>query len=179
MATQDDPVQTKHVEVERKVDAIIEQQPLQTQYVAPGAKATNVIMQNQQAVIMEYMSEPYIPDEVARLRPLETMMITKRAIGFESEFDIAQNDIEYEMITCVRAIAGDDVALDQALAYLHHREGLRAKGGAERQAQVTQRTLEELKTFNANDNRGGLWSRVGSFVKGGQPADTGNPFTSK
>ena len=128
-----------------------------------------------QFIIMEYVREPYIPEEIAQLRPREAMMITKRVIGFESEFDIAQNDIEYEMVTCVRAIAGDEVALDQALAYIHHREGLRAKGGAERNAQVVQRTVEELKTFNANQ-RGGLWARVGSFVKGTKTVDTSNPF---
>lgn len=175
MSEQNDQGQLKHNEVQRKVDALIAPQPLQSQHVAPGAKSTNVIMQNQQAVIMEYVSEPYIPEEIAQLRPLEAMMITKRAIGFESEFDIAQNDIEYEMVTCVRAIAGDEVALDQALAYIHHREGLRAKGGAERNAQVVQRTVEELKTFNANQ-RGGLWARVGSFVKGTKTVDTSNPF---
>jgi len=144
---------------------------LQTQNVAPGAKATNVIMQNQQAVIQEYVSEPYIPQEIQDARPLETMMILKRAIGNETEFDIVMNDIEYDMVSLIRHIAGEETALDMALSYIHHREGLRAKGMMERHAQVVQRSIEELKTTSSSDKKS-VFDRVGSFVKGGEKKPT-------
>lgn len=140
---------------------------LQTQNIAPGAKATNVIMQNQQAIVMEYVSEPYIPQEIQDARPLETMMILKRAIGNETEFDIAMNDIEYDMVSLIRHIAGEDTALDMAMSYIHHREGLRAKGMSERNAQVIQRSVEELRTTTGSDKRG-VFDRIGSFVRGGE-----------
>jgi hypothetical protein len=139
---------------------------LQNQNIAPGAKATNVIMQNQQAIVMEYVSEPYIPQEIQDLKPIETMCILKRAIGNETEWDNACNDIEYDMISLVRQIAGEETALDLALSYVHHREGLRARGMAERTAQVTQRTIEQLHTMSSADKKG-LFERVGSFVRGG------------
>jgi len=159
-----------------EIDKVVPQS-LQTQQVAAGAKATNVIMQNQQAIIQEYVSEPYIPQEVQDLRPLETMMILKRAIGNENEFDIAMNDIEYDMVSLIRHIAGPETALDMALSYIHHREGLRAKGMSERSAQVIQRSIEELKTTSASEKRG-MFDRVGSFVKGGQKKPA-NPFAIK
>lgn len=140
---------------------------LQTQNIAPGAKATNVIMQNQQALVMEYVSEPYIPEIIQEARPLETMMILKRAIGNETEFDIAMNDIEYDMVSLIRHIAGEETALDMALSYIHHREGLRAKGMSERAAQVVQRSVEELRTVASSDHKG-FFDRVGSFVRGGE-----------
>lgn len=151
-------------------------QSLQTQNVAPGAKATNVIMQNQQAIVMEYVSEPYIPQEIQDARPLETMMILKRAIGNETEFDIAMNDIEYDMISLIRNIAGPETALDMALSYIHHREGLRAKGMSERHAQVVQRSIEELRTSQSSDKKG-IFDRVGSFVRGGEKK-TEHPFAN-
>lgn len=138
---------------------------LQTQNVAPGAKATNVIMQNQQAQVMEYVSEAYIPKEVQDAYPLETMMLLKRAIGNESEWDIACNDIEFDMVCLIKDIAGIDTAIPMALSYIHHREGLRAKGMAERNAQVIQRTVEELKTVSSTEKKG-FFDRVGGFVKG-------------
>lgn len=139
---------------------------LQTQNVAPGAKATNVIMQNQQAIMTEYVSEPYIPDEIAKKRPLETMMALKRSIGNETDMDIAMNDIEYDMVSLIRHIAGEETATDMALSYIHHREGLRARGMAERMAQVTSKTYEELKTLTQGEKKG-FFDRVGGFVRGG------------
>lgn len=140
---------------------------LQTQNVAPGAKATNVIMQNQQAMIMEYVSEAYIPQEIQDAFPLESMMLTKRAIGNETEWDIACNDIEYDMVCLIKSIAGVETAIPMALSYMHHREGLRAKGMAERNAQVIQKTIEELKTTSSSDKKG-FFERIGGFVKGGE-----------
>jgi hypothetical protein len=140
---------------------------LQNQNIAPGAKATNVIMQNQQAIVMEYVSEPYIPSEIQDRKPIETMCILKRAIGNETEWDNACNDIEFDMISLVRQIAGEETALDLALSYIHHREGSRARGMAERTAQVTQRTIEQMTTMSSSDRRG-FFERVGSFVRGGQ-----------
>lgn len=140
---------------------------LQTQNVAPGAKATNVIMQNQQAMIMEYVSEAYIPQEIQDAFPLESMMLTKRAIGNETDWDIACNDIEYDMVCLIKAIAGVETAIPMALSYMHHREGLRAKGMAERNAQVIQKTIEELKTTSSSDKKG-FFERIGGFVKGGE-----------
>jgi hypothetical protein len=150
---------------------------LQTQNIAPGAKATNVIMQNQQALVMEYVSEPYIPQEIQDLRPLETMMILKRAIGNETEFDIAMNDIEYDMVSLIRHIAGEDTALDMALSYIHHREGLRAKGMSERAAQVVQRSIEELRTVSSS-NKKGFFDRVSGFVTG-KKAEEPHPFEKR
>jgi hypothetical protein len=138
------------------------------QTVAPGGKATNIIMQNQQAVMQEYLTEPYIPDEVQAIRPIESMMIMKRSIGNETDLDIAMNDIEYDMVALIRQIAGEETALDVALSYVHHREGLRAKGMSERMAQVTQRTYEELTTHNAAQKRG-FFDRIGGFVRGSKP----------
>ena len=140
---------------------------LQTQNVAPGAKATNVIMQNQQALVMEYVSEAYIPKEVQDAYPLETMMLMKRAIGNETPWDNACNDIEFDMVCLIKDIAGIDTAIPMALSYIHHREGLRARGMAERNAQVIQRTIEELKTVSTSDKKG-FFDRIGGFVKGGE-----------
>lgn len=146
---------------------------LQTQNIASGAKATNVIMQNHQAIVMEYVSEPFIPAEIQGVRPLETMMIMKRAIGNETDWEIAMNDIEYDMVSLIRYIAGEETALDMAMSYIHHREGLRAKGMAERTAQVTQRTIELLSTNNGGDGHKGLFERIGGFVKGGSNNKSG------
>lgn len=148
---------------------------MQTQNIAPGAKATNVIMQNQQAVIMEYVSEAFIPAEVQNIRPIETMMIMKRAIGNETDWHIAMNDVEYGMVSLIRQIAGEDTALDLALEYVHHREGLRALHMAERTAQVTQRTIEQLSTSNQPEHKG-FFQRIGSFVKGSDNRPT-HPFS--
>lgn len=131
-----------------------------------GNKYTNVFMPNQQSAIMEYVSEPYIPPEIEAERPLESMIIKKRAIGNETDLEIAINDIEFDAISLFRQVGGEELALDMALSYLHHREGLRALMGFEREHQVMQKTIESLTTINQAQKQAGFWGRVGNFVTG-------------
>jgi len=131
-----------------------------------GNKYTNVYMPNQQQAVMEYVSEPYIPPEIEAERPLESMLIKKRAIGNETDLEIAINDIEFDAISLFRQVGGEDLALDMALSYLHHREGLRAFMGFEREHQVMQKTIESLTTINQAQRQAGFFGRVGNFVTG-------------
>ena len=144
----------------------------QAQGVNVGGKTTNVFMPNQQQAVMEYVSEPHFPDEIEAARPLETLLIKKRALGLESELDRAANDIDFDAISLVREVGGEDLALDMGLSYLHHREGLRTEGGFERDHQVMSKTLETLTTIQQQQAKGGFFSKLGNFVKGA-PKDGG------
>lgn len=140
--------------------------PFQQQWVQPGAKATNIIMQDQRTKQIEYYSESAIPSEVKAMYPLQSMMIDKRAIGNETEIDIIANDIEYDIIDLIYQVAGPEVALPMAMSYMHHREGLRAFGGAERRAQVTTIAYEESKSHLAGlEQQPGLLQRASRWLK--------------
>ena len=134
----------------------------------PG-KTTNVIMPNYQSAIMEYVSEPDIPDELKLIRPIETMLVKKRCLGNETELESAANDIEFDAISLFREVGGPALALDMSFSYLHHREGLRTHGGFERDHQVMSKTLETLETIEKARQKPGMLSKIGGFIKGGDP----------
>lgn len=138
-----------------------------------SGKVTNVYMPNQQQAIMEYVSEPSIPDEIRIARPLECMLIDKRALGKEEELDAAANDIEFDAISLFREVGGEDLAIDMTLSYLHHREGLRTRDGFERDHQVMSKTLETLTTISQQQKQGGIFSRLSGFVTGNKPNPPG------
>jgi len=148
---------------EKASEAIV---PFQSQYVQPGAKATNIIMQDHRVKQIEYYSESAVPPEVKKQFPIQSMMIDKRAIGFETELDILANDIEYDIIDLVYMIAGPEVAMPMALSYIHHREGLRSFKGAERKAQVTTIAYEESRSSLAGlAQQPGILSRAGRWLR--------------
>lgn len=134
-----------------------------------SGKVTNVYMPNHQQAIMEYVSEPSIPDDLRLTRPLECMLIDKRALGKEGELDAAANDIEFDAISLFREVGGEELARDMALSYLHHREGLRTRDGFERDHQVMSKTLETLTTISQQQKQGGIFSRLSGFVTGNKP----------
>lgn len=133
-----------------------------------GNKYTNVFMPNQQQAVMEYVSEPYIPEEVEKKYPLDAMLIRKRALGIETEIESYSNDKEYVFIMLLKRMGYHDLAEKEALSHMYHREGQRTHLGFERDHQVMQKTMSQdvLTTVNQN-NRQGFWSKIGQFAKGG------------
>lgn len=132
-----------------------------------GNKYTNVFMPNQQQAVMEYVSEPYIPEEVERRYPLEAMLIRKRALGIETEIESYGNDKEYTFILLLHRMGYHELAEKEALSHMYHREGQRTHMGFERDHQVMQKTMSQdvLTTINQN-NRPGFWSKIGRFASG-------------
>lgn len=144
-------------------------QMLSQQGMGAGNKYTNVFMPNQQQAVMEYVSEPYIPEEIGKKYPLETMLIKKRALGNESEMESWVNDNEFNLVRLLRRIGFLDLAEQEALAHQYHREGQRTHGGFERDHQVMQKTLsQETLTTIAQQQKTGFWSKIGSFGRGKQ-----------
>jgi len=141
--------------------------------LSSGNKYTNVFMPNQQQAVMEYVSEPYIPDEVQQKYPLETMLIKKRALGNETDIESWINDNEFNFIKLLRRMGYQDLAEMEALGHQYHREGQRTHGGFERDHQVMQKTLaQETLTTISQQQRQGFWSKIGRFGRGKQTADT-------
>lgn len=134
-----------------------------------GNKYTNVFMPNQQQAVMEYVSEPFIPEEIQKEFPLETMLIKKRALGNESELESWVNDNEFNLIKLLKRMGYTDLARSEALAHQYHREGQRTHGGFERDHQVMQKTLsQETLTTIAQQQKTGFWSKIGNFGRGKQ-----------
>lgn len=141
--------------------------PLQTQNIAAGAKATNVIMQSQQAEILEYDTEPAIPQVLQDREPNLTMLVMKRSIGNEAPLDIIINNIQFNMIRLLQDMCGkdSDVVIGESFDLLHSEEGLRAKNMTLRLAQATSRTIEDIRSSNLGERRGVL-DKITSFVTG-------------
>lgn len=132
-----------------------------------GNKYTNVFMPNQQQAVMEYVSEPFVPEEIERKYPLETMLIKKRSLSNETEMESWVNDLEFSFIKLLKRMGYNDIAEAEALVHMYHREGQRTHNGFERDHQVMQKTMSQdvLTTINTNA-RPGFWSKIGKFASG-------------
>ena len=137
-----------------------------------GNKYTNVFMPNQQQAVMEYVSEPFIPEEMQKKYPLESMLIKKRALGNETDIESWINDNEFNFIKLLKRMGYADLAEMEALGHQYHREGQRTHGGFERDHQVMQKTLsQETLTTIQQQQKQGFWSKIGNFGRGKQTAD--------
>lgn len=142
--------------------------------LSSGNKYTNVFMPNQQQAVMEYVSEPFIPEVMQKKYPLESMLIKKRALGNETDLESWINDNEFNFIKLLKRMGYADLAEMEALGHQYHREGQRTHGGFERDHQVMQKTLsQETLTTIQQSNRQGFWSKIGRFGRGKQNPDVG------
>lgn len=132
-----------------------------------GNKYTNVFMPNQQQAVMEYVSEPHIPEDIKKMFPLASMLIKKRALGNETDIESWVNDGEFHFALLLERMGYSELAIKEGLGHLYHREGQRTHGGFERDHQVMQKTLSQdtLTTINQSTKQG-FWSKIGRFGKG-------------
>jgi hypothetical protein len=134
-----------------------------------GNKYTNVFMPNQQQATMEYVSEPYIPEEIEKKHALMTMLVKKRALGLETPLESWTNDLEFCLVKILRRMGYQDIAEEEALVHIYHREGQRTHNGFERDHQVMQKTMsQDTLTTITQPTKMGFWSR---FAKGRPPTD--------
>lgn len=155
-----------------KKDGFNSQPPISAMLSSQGAlsagnKYTNVFMPNQQQAVMEYVSEPFIPEEIQKKYPLESMLIKKRALGNETTLESWINDNEFNFIRLLKRMGYTALAEQEALAHQYGREGQRTHNGFERDHQVMQKTLsQETLTTIQQSNRQGFWSKIGRFGRG-------------
>jgi len=125
-----------------------------------AGKVTNVIMPNQAQAVIEYTTEPWIPEEFKELYPLQTMLLMRRSLGCEGEFDSAVMDQSFDFIQLLLDMGEYDLAAEITLSHLYSREGLRTRDGFEREHQIMQKNFETLTTIQQQQKKKGFWGRV-------------------
>jgi len=135
-----------------------------------GNKFTNVFLPNQQQAVIEYVSQINIPVSYHQKYPLLSLLVeSKRALGIENEVESWVNDNQLNIAVLLDRIGYEDLAEEEALKHLYHREGQRTRNGFERDHQVMQKTLsDERLTTVSQPNKTSFWSKVGKFGKGNQ-----------
>lgn len=125
-----------------------------------AGKVTNVIMPNQAQAVIEYTTEQWIPDEFKELYPLQSMLLMKRSLGREDEFESAVLDNSFDFIQLLLDMGEFDLAAEITLSHMYSREGLRTRDGFEREHQIMQKNFETLTTIQQQQRKKGFWGRV-------------------